>query len=219
MHEHDRERNLAVVRATLDKLDVRVPMDVPGIARGKFRACDDFLRWTFAVVHRNRPGVAHGEYDAYARRVEAQDKRRAIALRGSASGWSSARGDLRASATSGRAIANRHQLERHRAAASAAAAPTSTPLPSGVPLADPAQPLPALPPRGSASDPNTSTSEAPPEVGDPTSISERPPRPAPLTTTAVAAGALAFDRDRAVHPNSSWTMTNGAGARWSTHRA
>ena len=134
VHEHDRERNLAVVRATLDKLDVRVPMDVPGIARGKFRACDDFLRWTFAVVHRNRPGVAHGEYDAYARRVEAQEKRRAIALRGSASGWSFARGDLRASATSGRAIANRHQLERHRAAASAAAAaPTSTPLPSGVP--------------------------------------------------------------------------------------
>ena len=144
VHEHDRERNLAVVRATLDKLDVRVTMDVPGIARGKFRACDDFLRWTFAVVHRNRPGVAHGEYDAYARRVEAQEKRRAIALRGSASGWSSARGDLRASATSGRAIANRHQLERHRAAAASAAAAaaaastststsTSTSFPFGVP--------------------------------------------------------------------------------------
>ena len=141
VHEHDRERNLAVVRATLDKLDVRVPMDVPGIARGKFRACDDFLRWTFAVVHRNRPGVAHGEYDAYARRVEAQDKRRAIALRGSASGWSSARGDLRASATSGRAIANRHQLERHRAPRGLRRRRRTHvhPSPPASPLADPAQ--------------------------------------------------------------------------------
>ena len=120
---HDREKNLAIVRRALHRLDADATMDVDGIAAGKFRACDDFLRWTFAVVNRNAPWVALGEYDAYARRVEAQDRKRAGSLR--ASGFLSDRGRehvARARALSARDIANRHGAERRAAAAAAAAA-------------------------------------------------------------------------------------------------
>ena len=38
-HEHDRARNLEVVRATLDRLDLDVPLDVKEVSRGAYRAC------------------------------------------------------------------------------------------------------------------------------------------------------------------------------------
>ena len=53
-HEHDRARNLEVVRATLDRLDLDVPLDVKEMSRGAYRACDEALRWLYLVVQRER---------------------------------------------------------------------------------------------------------------------------------------------------------------------
>ena len=62
-HEHDRARNLEVVRATLDRLDLDVPLDVKEMSRGAYRACDEALRWLYLVVQRERPRSATRGYD------------------------------------------------------------------------------------------------------------------------------------------------------------
>ena len=66
-HEHDRARNLEVVRATLDRLDLDVPLDVKEMSRGAYRACDEALRWLYLVVQRERPRSATRGYDGRAR--------------------------------------------------------------------------------------------------------------------------------------------------------
>ena len=89
----DRERNLRVVRDTLTRLEMEVDVDVEGIAKGKFQACNEFLRWTFALVNRNCPAVAN-TYNAFERRLEAQQKRRNAQLqKGVGGGGSAAPGD------------------------------------------------------------------------------------------------------------------------------
>ena len=90
-HEHDRARNLEVVRATLDRLDLDVPLDVKEMSRGAYRACDEALRWLYLVVQRERPRSATRGYDGRARRLEALEKRRYLARAPSKSpGWRSA---------------------------------------------------------------------------------------------------------------------------------
>ena len=90
-HEHDRARNLEVVRATLDRLDLDVPLDVKEVSRGAYRACDEALRWLYLVVQRERPRSATRGYDGRARRLEALEKRRYLARAPSKSpGWRSA---------------------------------------------------------------------------------------------------------------------------------
>ena len=74
----DRERNLRVVRQTLQRLRVveDAPLDVEPIARGgpqSFTACNDILRWLHAVVQRNCPAVTR-RYDAHGRRRQAQTR-------------------------------------------------------------------------------------------------------------------------------------------------
>ena len=74
----DRERNLRVVRQTLQRLRVveDAPLDVEAIAKGgasSFSACNDFLRWCHAVVQRNCPAVSR-KYDGHGRRREAQTR-------------------------------------------------------------------------------------------------------------------------------------------------
>ena len=74
----DRERNLRVVRQTLQRLRVveDAPLDVEPIARGgpqSFTACNDILRWLHAVVQRNCPAVTQ-RYDAHGRRRQAQTR-------------------------------------------------------------------------------------------------------------------------------------------------
>ena len=105
---HDREKNLAIVRRALHRLDADATMDVDGIAAGSSAGARTFCagrsRW-----QQKRPRGHLGEYDAYARRVEAQDRKRAGSLR--ASGFLSDRGRehvARARALSARDIANRH---------------------------------------------------------------------------------------------------------------
>ena len=80
-HEHDRARNLEVVRATLDRLDLDVPPDVKEMSRGAYRACDEALRWLYLVVQRERPRSATRGYDGRARRLEALEKRRYLRAR------------------------------------------------------------------------------------------------------------------------------------------
>ena len=90
-HEHDRARNLEVVRATLDRLDLDVPLDVKEVSRGVYRACDEALRWLYLVVQRERPPSATRGYDGRARRLEALQKRGYLARAPSKSpGWRSA---------------------------------------------------------------------------------------------------------------------------------
>ena len=90
-HEHDRARNLEVVRATLDRLDLDVPLDVKEVSRGAYRACDEALRWLYLVVQRERPRSATRGYDGRKRRLEALEKRRYLARAPSKSpGWRSA---------------------------------------------------------------------------------------------------------------------------------
>lgn len=90
-HEHDRARNLEVVRATLDRLDLDVPLDVKEVSRGAYRACDEALRWLYLVVQRERPKSATRGYDGRKRRLEALEKRRYLARAPSKSpGWRSA---------------------------------------------------------------------------------------------------------------------------------
>ena len=74
----DRERNLRVVRQTLQRLRVveDAPLDVEAIAKGgasSFSACNDFLRWCHAVVQRNCPAVSR-KYDGHGRRRQAQTR-------------------------------------------------------------------------------------------------------------------------------------------------
>lgn len=87
-HEFDRARNLEIVRATLDRMDLDLKLDVGEVSRSTYRACDETLRHLFVMIKKELPVNALQGYDGRAVRLQALEKRRYLARAPSkAPGW------------------------------------------------------------------------------------------------------------------------------------
>ena len=69
----DNVRNLRVFAAALKRLGVEREVDVEAVARAKFQENNELLRWCFAFVQKNYP-LAPRNYNALARRLDAQER-------------------------------------------------------------------------------------------------------------------------------------------------